>query len=188
MDSRRATVRNRRSKCRCSCVLQFTFRRAVSCVLHRPPSQVIHCTVLFLFPYGCPNRIGSIERTEKATHHKSFSHPNVGKGSWFQLAVRRGGGSLSGLPRPDASRLRSRQGLDGPAGTWESVRPRAGEPGARDPPAELNRRETREVDCLFETRSLLRIDNDPSAGSPTETLLRLLLPLNAQVWESSQTH
>ena len=28
--------------------------------------------------------------------------------------------------------------------------------------------------------------NDPSAGSPTETLLRLLLPLNAQVWESSQ--
>ena len=47
MDSRRATVRNMRSKCRCSCVLQFTFRRAVSCVLHRPPSQVIHCTVLY---------------------------------------------------------------------------------------------------------------------------------------------
>ncbi len=47
MDSRRATVRNMRSKCRCSCVLQFTFRRAVSCVLHRPPSQVIHCIVLY---------------------------------------------------------------------------------------------------------------------------------------------
>jgi hypothetical protein len=47
MDSRRAAVRNMRSKCRCSCVLQFTFRRAVSYVLHRPPSQVIHCTVLF---------------------------------------------------------------------------------------------------------------------------------------------
>ena len=29
-------------------------------------------------------------------------------------------------------------------------------------------------------------NNDPSAGSPTETLLRLLLPLNAQVWESSK--
>ena len=55
MDSRRATVRNMRSKCRCSCVLQFTFRRAVSCVLHRPPSQVIHCTVLFLFR-ACPSR------------------------------------------------------------------------------------------------------------------------------------
>lgn len=30
--------------------------------------------------------------------------------------------------------------------------------------------------------------NDPSAGSPTETLLRLLLPLNDQVWSSSQRH
>ena len=29
-------------------------------------------------------------------------------------------------------------------------------------------------------------DNDPSAGSPTETLLRLLLPLNDQVWSASQ--
>ena len=28
------------------------------------------------------------------------------------------------------------------------------------------------------------IGNDPSAGSPTETLLRLLLPLNDQVWTS----
>jgi hypothetical protein len=27
--------------------------------------------------------------------------------------------------------------------------------------------------------------NDPSAGSPTDTLLRLLLPLNNQVWRSS---
>lgn len=30
--------------------------------------------------------------------------------------------------------------------------------------------------------------NDPSAGSPTETLLRLLLPLNDQVWSSSRQH
>ena len=29
-------------------------------------------------------------------------------------------------------------------------------------------------------------DNDPSAGSPTETLLRLLLPLNTTVWSSSR--
>ena len=28
-------------------------------------------------------------------------------------------------------------------------------------------------------------DNDPSAGSPTETLLRLHLPLNDKVWTSS---
>jgi hypothetical protein len=38
---------------------------------------------------------------------------------------------------------------------------------------------------LFRPRSKETV-NDPSAGSPTETLLRLLLPLNAQVWESFQ--
>ena len=43
------TARNMRSKCRCSNVLQFTFRRAVCCVLHRPPSQVIHCIVWFFY-------------------------------------------------------------------------------------------------------------------------------------------
>lgn len=37
-----AQGRNVRSKCRCSCVLQFTRRRAVCCVFHRPTSRVIH--------------------------------------------------------------------------------------------------------------------------------------------------
>ena len=32
----------------------------------------------------------------------------------------------------------------------------------------------------------LSFGNDPSAGSPTETLLRLLLPLNDQVWSTSR--
>ena len=31
------------------------------------------------------------------------------------------------------------------------------------------------------------ICNDPSAGSPTETLLRLLLPLNDKVWTASRS-
>ena len=35
--------------------------------------------------------------------------------------------------------------------------------------------------CIF-----LFFGNDPTAGSPTVTLLRLLLPLNDQVWASSQ--
>ena len=30
-------------------------------------------------------------------------------------------------------------------------------------------------------------DNDPSAGSPTETLLRLHLPLDDKVWRSSRS-
>lgn len=35
------------------------------------------------------------------------------------------------------------------------------------------------------TDTLQALDNDPSAGSPTETLLRLLLPLNDKVqWNS----
>ena len=40
--------------------------------------------------------------------------------------------------------------------------------------------------CCTWTRHLCRSVhvNDPSAGSPTETLLRLLLPLNDQVWTS----
>ena len=33
----------------------------------------------------------------------------------------------------------------------------------------------------YESQGKLNIYNDPSAGSPTETLLRLLLPLNDQV-------
>jgi hypothetical protein len=33
--------RNMRSKCQCSCVLQFTCQHAVCCVLHRPTNQVI---------------------------------------------------------------------------------------------------------------------------------------------------
>lgn len=37
-----AQGRNVRSKCLCSCVLQFTRRRAVCCVFHRPTSRVIH--------------------------------------------------------------------------------------------------------------------------------------------------
>jgi hypothetical protein len=39
---------------------------------------------------------------------------------------------------------------------------------------------------LFKKCSKTLIMNDPSAGSPTETLLRLLLPLNDQVWITFQ--
>ena len=49
MEMRQAHIRNMRSKCRCSCVLQFTRHHGVSSVLHRPPSQMIHCIVLCCF-------------------------------------------------------------------------------------------------------------------------------------------
>ena len=49
------------------------------------------------------------------------------------------------------------------------------------PPLGINSREV----ISFQEQVLI-LDNDPSAGSPTETLLRLLLPLNAQVWSTSR--
>ena len=46
---RQVKGRHLRSKCRCSCVLQFTCRRAASCGLHRPTSQGIHWYGLYHF-------------------------------------------------------------------------------------------------------------------------------------------
>ena len=126
MESGRATLRNMRSKCRCSYVLQFAFRHAVSCVLHRPPSQVIHCTVLFhnkvqltkngLFPQQtfrvtAPHEGGEHKKTRRRA--KSFErfepHP-------INQAA---GGAASGqdqvVPSP---------------GSAHSVRPKADEPMA----------------------------------------------------------
>ena len=58
---------NMRSNCRCSCVLQFTLCHAFSCVLHRPPIQLIHCMALYrvfskLFP---ASRMSNITSTHK---------------------------------------------------------------------------------------------------------------------------
>ncbi len=43
-------------------------------------------------------------------------------------------------------------------------------------------------ECTYSDRASTSqvITNDPSAGSPTETLLRLLLPLNDSVWSNSR--
>ncbi len=45
-------------------------------------------------------------------------------------------------------------------------------------------RQTKEVSFFvyISSRRTFRIINDPSAGSPTETLLRLLFPLSAKVY------
>jgi hypothetical protein len=97
MDSGRATVRNVRSKCRCSCVLQFTFRRAVSCVLHRPPSQVIHCIVLFLFKFS-RTRQPSFKETNTC---KFFNIPNR---EGLNSNQRKGESSLDGFRSPHVDR------------------------------------------------------------------------------------
>jgi hypothetical protein len=56
-------TRNVRSKCRCSCVLQFTCRRAFCGVLHRPTCQVIHRSGLYL-------------RSDAAYAHASVAPPS----------------------------------------------------------------------------------------------------------------
>ena len=69
-----AAGRNMRSKCRCSCVLQFTFRRAFSGVLHRPPSQVIHCTALCFF-----SEVVSVSRAPYDQKMAQLTAPQGGK-------------------------------------------------------------------------------------------------------------
>ena len=61
-------------------------------------------------------------------------------------------------------------------------------PKRRQSRRQTGRRPEAKCPRFFQTcsREVNEFDNDPSAGSPTETLLRLLLPLNAQVWESSK--
>ena len=61
-------------------------------------------------------------------------------------------------------------------GKGDEARPR--HPGGRGTPAHLER-------LVLGSFCRAGLDNDPSAGSPTETLLRLLLPLNDKVqWTS----
>ena len=64
--------------------------------------------------------------------------------------------------------------------------------GERRPKARVDhpkpaRRPMRKPRELVRTGFGMDTGNDPSAGSPTETLLRLLLPLNNKVWTASQS-
>jgi hypothetical protein len=76
METRRAYFRNMRSKCRCSCVLQFTRHLGVSSVLHRPLSQMIHCIVLYLdfqsvmSECASQQQAGSANKCKAATTHQ----------------------------------------------------------------------------------------------------------------------
>ena len=67
-----------------------------------------------------------------------------------------------------------------------SVAPGGGRVAARRAAPPLQR-----VGSIVHVRACVRASvraciNDPSAGSPTETLLRLLLPIESQVWPSSR--
>jgi hypothetical protein len=64
----------------------------------------------------------------------------------------------------------------------KTIEARPDAPPKRDRPDQSPvHRSTRAASQSFTTSNDPRITNDPSAGSPTETLLRLLLPLDDQV-------
>ena len=177
MGGGRASARNMRSKCRCSYVLQFTFRRAVSCVLHRPPSQVIHCAVLSLKTEAL-----SPQRTSEPTTDSCHRFPTRGEldaetGRRQEIFKRQRAPHLSAgrQGQPTGARRPRRDALP------STVRGRR----AKDASRERSAPEPRRVS--HSAGKGRAIANDPTAGSPTVTLLRLLLPLNAQVWESSRT-
>jgi hypothetical protein len=81
IEMRQAHFCNMRSKCRCSCVLQFTRHHRVSSVLHRPPSQMIHCIVLC---FGSPTH-----RSEQAGKQPSKGQLHIPTGGDHKPEARR---------------------------------------------------------------------------------------------------
>ena len=166
---------NMRSKCRCSCVLQFTLCHAFSCVLHRPPSQLIHCIALY-FGYQYLTTDELKEKTPFSTNSfpggKLHETPCDWRGSLLRLRYLSQRGSQP--PANPGQRAQERQP------TWRSTadKPRILDDRVLADPA------TRNVKAFGHTLGAYQTFNDPSAGSPTETLLRLLLPLSATVWSS----
>ena len=144
--------RNMRSTCQWSCVLQFTWRRAVCCGLHRPMSQVIPCLGLRLLCFILYTLSMS---THERTNHK-WNERTWSSGLPWRSPLETN--NMRGAPCYDhspSSRVASTKGF----GCYKHHRVTA-------------------------TYGMWVIINDPSAGSPTETLLRLLFPPNHQVWST----
>ena len=178
------------------CVLQFTLVLAAGCVLHRRTSRVIHRRELSRFLcWGSSLSLSlrSITSGKENIHGGS----RTGRGpvaSGAAAPFPKGGRSdrLLRSPRPVEDRAPASRG---PGARRADRAARAARP--RTPawatPA-YTRKTARWPAPLRRNRgagrgrplslSLSRV-NDPSAGSPTETLLRLLLPLNDQVRSSS---
>ena len=99
-----AQTRNMRSKCRCSCVLQFTLCHAFSSVLHRPPSQLIHCIVLY-------SKFFLLSQGKGFHASRGFVPGGKREQSWHE--TRASGSSPPALTRP--SQPGDRSPLGGPA-------------------------------------------------------------------------
>ena len=162
----RATLRQTRSrdwpetairvqKVDVQCVLQFTLLLALSCVLHRLASRVIHRRESYVDLSPIKSNSSAIGKATQSTRPERppEGRRHIERGATIAVALRTV--QLTELrvpPEGDAARRERRE----PTNEQPDVRADAG--------------------ALH--------DNDPSAGSPTETLLRLLLPLNDQVWST----
>ena len=106
---------NVRSKCRCSCVLQFTLCHAFSCVLHRPPSQLIHCIVFYVW---LSEQTPENWVEKKISSHQTFPGGRVTQNlvCWRELfepshGTSRQGSELLGVASQKAKRNRRRAHL-----------------------------------------------------------------------------
>ena len=136
------------------CVLQFTFIFAAGCALRRRASRVIHRRELFNLSF---TRFHS-----KITKKRSETNDDDGQ--------RRAATERVATP---LFKTHDRKGY--PPLITASRRRARGDNSVSYNPAQASNTTNRIV-CTY-----LAFDNDPSAGSPTETLLRLLLPLDSQV-------
>lgn len=143
-------------------------------------------------------------RRDRRTHNVRSRRP-VGKGrqSWPAPRAKArgvGAGARGAPPLPPPKPNLEGRGGEGPGGKRDTTHPRETTPPTRPGvslplppffpfPSRAARVEERLASRAGRGhRAALGTDhvNDPSAGSPTETLLRLLLPLDSQVRPSSQ--
>lgn len=185
------------------CVLQFTPNLAAGCVLHRPVSRVIHCSELFFVCFSVLGDLSLRSVCVRDIFSRQVTSPVEGRSSRGHTRSRSCRSVASG--RDLEARIRDRGSLEAEEARWTSTL-RAWHSLASTPCAEVaagNRHLTDSRKCVrtadgaqpgaafrisgsFVSLRRRRPDdgNDPIAGSPTITLLRLLLPLNDQVRSS----
>ena len=141
-------------------ILQFTPSIAFCYVLHRCVSRDIRCRESFMIK----KRPHTMSTPQMGHHGKG---PSVFSFPWHMLCR----GLLFG--QCDVH--------EGPMGKHEHTSTRL----YKDRGKSINPRKSMLLLQVHKSFCYAGFDNDPSAGSPTETLLRLLLPLNDKVqWNS----
>ena len=143
---------------------------------------------------GTRARKGSEERARTHTRERARASPPS------TASIPCDGNTLANESTPTHATVvstRPRQADRDPRPLIDRARPRR--PDTATPRAKRNRaKDTRDTRASTQSRLDPRVTtmpkrcewndtvNDPSAGSPTETLLRLLLPLNDKVWTTSR--